>query len=438
MGVQVPLPVPNKIGIKMSSIKKIENAELNKSFKITIDNKDFITEYEGKVLEIQKTIKMDGFRKGKVPESIIKQKYSAVVLSESAEALINKEVKNLVAENKFELAKQAKIDIKTLAIDSDLEFEVSLELLPEIPEIRFDKIKLKQDNIVVTKKDVEEEKVHILRNKAEWEEVKEEAKDGDKVMIDFNGKIDDVEFEGGKSQNYGLILGSKSFIDTFEEQLIGKKSGDEVAVKVTFPKDYGKQELADKKAVFDVKVNSVLRAKVPELTDEFIKENFNIENLEKFEETIEKELKNAYTKTTKNKLKKDIFDYLDKNIKFTLPSSIVEDEIKRNTSEEATDDDKKKAKEKAEREVKLGLIISDLAKKNDIKTSNEEVTAEIYKMARMYPGQEQMMVDLYTKNQFLINQIASQVVEGKVIDYIAEKINLENNDITLDEFIKKG
>ncbi|MDR0423142.1 MAG: trigger factor [Rickettsiales bacterium] len=422
----------------MSSIKKIENAELNKSFKITIDNKDFITEYEGKVLEIQKTIKMDGFRKGKVPESIIKQKYSAVVLSESAEALINKEVKNLVAENKFELAKQAKIDIKTLAIDSDLEFEVSLELLPEIPEIRFDKIKLKQDNIVVTKKDVEEEKVHILRNKAEWEEVKEEAKDGDKVMIDFNGKIDDVEFEGGKSQNYGLILGSKSFIDTFEEQLIGKKSGDEVAVKVTFPKDYGKQELADKKAVFDVKVNSVLRAKVPELTDEFIKENFNIENLEKFEETIEKELKNAYTKTTKNKLKKDIFDYLDKNIKFTLPSSIVEDEIKRNTSEEATDDDKKKAKEKAEREVKLGLIISDLAKKNDIKTSNEEVTAEIYKMARMYPGQEQMMVDLYTKNQFLINQIASQVVEGKVIDYIAEKINLENNDITLDEFIKKG
>jgi trigger factor len=420
----------------MSSIKKIKNDELSKSFKVVVDNKDFLTEYNNKVLNIQKDIKLDGFRKGKVPEKIIKEKYSGTILSETAELIINGEIKKISDENKFELAKQAKVDIKNLATDKDLEFEVSFELLPEIPEIKYNKINLKQQNIIVSKKDLEDEKLHILRNKAEWKKVEESAKDGDKVKIDFNGKIDGVEFEGGKSKDYDLILGSKSFIDTFEDQLIGKKTGDELDVKVAFPENYGKQELAGKKAVFEVKINAVLRAELPKLTDEFIKENFNIENLEKFEETIGKELKNAYGKTAKNKLKSDIFDYLDKNIEFNLPDSILEDEIKRNTNDKSTEEDKRKAEEKAEREVKLGLIINNIAKKNDITTSKEEVIREVYKSVSMYPGQQQQMVDFYLKNQYLMNQIASQVIENKVVDYIINQINIENVDITIDDFVK--
>ncbi|MDR3290197.1 MAG: trigger factor [Rickettsiales bacterium] len=420
----------------MALVKKLKNDDLEKSFKIVVENKDFIVEYNKEIAKLQTKVKVDGFRKGKVPLDVIKKKYSANILAETCEKIINEEIKKLIDDNKFKLASRAKIDIKDYAEDQDLEFEATLELLPDIPEIKYNKIKIKKQNIKVEKKDIEEEKKHILRNKADWEVVTEVAKNGDKVKLDFLGKIDDVEFEGGKAEGYELILGSNSFIDTFEKQLEGKKSGDKVEVKVKFPENYGKKELANKPAVFECKIHEVSRPQFPDLTKEFLKTNFNLESIEKLEEEIEKELKKAYENNTKNKVKKEIFDWIAENIKLDLPKSLVETELKRQVNDKTTDKEKIDITKNVEKELKLSLVFSDIAEKNDIKVDRNEIVQEVYKIARKYPGQEQMFADFYLKNQQLLNQISAQIIEEKVVDYMIKNATVEEVEVNIDEFLK--
>ncbi|MDR2527340.1 MAG: trigger factor [Rickettsiales bacterium] len=421
----------------MSSVKKVKNDGLEKSFNVRVPNEYFIKKYEDEIVKIQKNIKIDGFRKGHVPADVIKNKFSVKVLSDTCEDVINEEVKKIIDENGFTLATRPKIDIKEYDEKKDLEFEVAFELLPEIPNIDFGKIKLKKQNIKVSKKDIEDEKLHILRNKANWNERDKSSELGDKVKIDFLGKINGEAFEGGKSENYDLILGSKSFIDTFEEQLVDKKSGDEVTVKVKFPENYNKKELAGKNAVFEVKIKSVSAPEFPELTDDYLKNNFNIDNYEEFEKAIEKELKNAFDRSAKNLLNKNIINWLKSSVKIELPKSIVEDELKRVINDKMTASENKEAKKKVEDDVKVSLVLGDLAKKNNINAEKSEIIQEIYKISSAYPEQQKMLVDYYTKNQYMLNQISSQIIENKVLDYIVDKANLDEVDISIDEFIKQ-
>ena len=304
---------------------------------------------------------------------------------------------------------------------------------------------------------MEEGKKRLLTGKAKWKEESPEykAKLGDRVNIDFLGKIDGVAFEGGKAEKYNLELGSKSFIDNFEDQLVGKKAGDKVDVKVNFPKNYQKKELAGQPAVFEVVVHSVSTATLPEMTDEFLKENFNIESVSKLEEMIKEELTSMYESSTKNKIKSDIFEWMKKNIKMELPTSIVddefnrqwqqvEDELKDNPDKFKSEKDKEKEKDKirknAEDSIKLGLILSEIGKSNNIKVEQTEVIDEIRKRASMYsnPQQKDMIVNFYMKNQAALNQITGTLLEDKVIDFIVSKSNVKEVEMTPDEFLKNN
>jgi trigger factor len=437
----------------MVEIKKINDEKLNKKFNVKVLKDDFNKEFENKVLDVQKTIKIDGFRKGKVPVDFIKNKYSASVLSETAESITEKNINKIIKENNFELVSRPNVNVTSLEIDKDFEFEVEFEIFPEIPEISYKKISLKKNKVKVDKKDIEEGKFKLLKGKTEWKEEDKEykAKNGDKVKIDFLGKINDVAFDGGKAEKYDLELGSKSFIDNFEEQLIGLKTDDEIDVKVNFPENYQKVDLAGKPAVFEVKIHSISTPKIPELTDDFLKQNFNIENVEKLEEMIEKEMSDLYDREIKNKLKTDIFAWLEKNVKIDLPKSLLSGEIEKNLksfeeelktnpdkfkNDEETEKVKAQIKEKAENSIKLGLILSEIGKSNNIKVENSEIVEEIRKIASAYPGQEQLFMEFYLKNANIVNQLKNNIYENKIIDYIISNASVEEISISVEDFIK--
>jgi len=436
----------------MTDVKKIFDKNLEKKFSVKISAENLKKQIEEEALKEQKKLKVDGFRVGKVPVEFIKNKYSAVLLSDAAESLVDQSVNKIIKENNFNLISRPKIEVKNLENNKDFDFEVSFELYPEIPEIKLNKMHIKKQKINVSKKDIDEGKNKLLKSKAKWaEEGKDyQAKLGDKVKIDFLGKIKDVPFEGGKAENYELELGSKSFIDSFEDQLVGKKAGDNVDVKVTFPENYQKKELSGQPAVFEVKIHSISTSKLPELTNEFLKENFAIETIEKLEEIIQKELSEMYTNTIRNYIKEEVFEWLKSNVKFDMPKSIideefdrqwksVEDELKNNPNKFKDDKEKEKEKEKvrkdAEDSVKLGLILSEIGKINDIKVEDTEVIESLRRMASAYPGQEQMIIDFYMKNKSMLNQITGNLLENKVIDYITSKADVEEIETTIEDFL---
>ena len=437
----------------MTNIKKISDKNLELEFEITVPLDEFNQEINKELEKQQKTLKIDGFRKGKVPLNVIKNKYSALILSETAENLVEKTINQIIDENKYNLISRPQIEVKVLEMDKDFEFKATLNLFPEIPEIKYEKIKLKKQKAEVNDEEINKAKDRILKNFAKWVEQDKEyqAKNGDKVKIDFLGKLKGEPFEGGKGENYDLELGSKSFIDTFEDQLLGKKAGDEVEVKVTFPKNYHSEKLAGQPAVFEVKVHSVSTAEKQDITDEFVKENLGLESIEKLNEAITKELTSLYTKTTRNKLKEDIFEWLKKNVKVELPKKIVEEEFNRQWAQTERDmknnpnkfkDDKEKDKKKkeveqnAEESIKLGLILSEIGKKNNIQVQEAEVIEEIRQRASTMPGQEQMIVDFYLKNKPALNQITGSLLEDKVVDFIVSKANTEEVILTPDELMK--
>lgn len=437
----------------MTEIKKVVDKNLEKKFEIKISNEDMQKQIDAEATKQQGKLKIDGFRKGKVPLEFIKNKYSAILLSDAAETIVEKKVSDLIKENNFNLISRPKIDVKNLEIGKDFEFSITFELFPEIPEIKYDKINLKRHKVKIDKKDIEEGKNRLIKSKAKWKEESSDykSKKGDKVKIDFLGKLNGEPFEGGKADGYELELGSKSFIDNFEDQLLDKKAGDEVEVKVKFPKDYHKKELAGQEATFDVKIHTISTPELPELTDEFLKENFNIENTIKLEEMIEKELSSMYENISKNRIKGDIFDWLKKNIKIEMPTSLIDEEFNRQwspienelkTNPNKFKNEKEKEKEmdevrkNAEDSVKLGLILSEIGKINNIKVEDTEIIAELRKRASIYPGQEQMIIDFYMKNKPALNQITGSILEDKVIDFISNKSNIEDVVLSVEDFIK--
>lgn len=438
----------------MTNIKKVSDKDLELKFEISVSVDELKQEMEKEAEKQQKTLKIDGFRKGKVPLSVIKNKYSALILSESAENLVENTINKIIDENKYALISRPKIEIKTLESDKDFEFTATLELYPEIPAIDYKKMKLEKEKVEISDKEIEESQKRILKNFLQWVEQENtyKAEKGDKVNINFLGKIDGKPFDGGKAENYDLELGSKSFIDTFEDQLIGAKTGDEITVKVSFPENYHSKELAGKPATFDVKINSVSTPGEQEVNDEFIKKNLNIENLEKFHEMIKKELTSIYERGSKNKIKNAIFEWLKKNVKIELPKTIVDEEFNRQWAEVERDlsknpnkfkDEKEKEEEKdkirkeAEESIKLGLILSQIGKENNIQVQETEIIEEIRKRAASMPGQEQMFVDFYLKNKTALNQITGSILEDKVIDFIADKADTKEVVVSVEDLKKE-
>ena len=433
-------------------ITELKSEGLNKSYKVVVDAKDFAKQMDDKLAKIAKSAKIQGFRAGKAPLSMIKKKYGSEAMSETLDEAIRNASNKVLDEKKLRPAMQPSIKIVAFGEDKDLEFDMEMEVLPEIKLGDFSKISLDKQVAEVPAEEIEKA-VSYLAN-ARKETVVAEGKvaqKGDTVMIDFVGSVDGVEFNGGKGENYPLELGSGSFIPGFEDQLVGAKAGDKVDVKVKFPENYHAKDLAGKDSVFAVTVKEVREPKAVEINDELAK-SLGAESLDKLKETLASRIKADYDNASRMKLKRQLLDVLDKEYKFDVPASLVDAEYKAIVSQyeqakkyNQLDEEEKNKKEEdllkeykdiAVRRVKLGLLLSEVGQDAKISIKPEDINAAIMNETRKYPGQEQMVLDYYLKNKQAVEALKAPIFEEKIIDHIISKANLNEKTVSVEELYK--
>lgn len=433
----------------MSSVEKkiISENNLKLELEVRISAEAVSQKKEQELNRIQKTYKIDGFRPGKVPLGFIKEKEGTALFLRSGELLLNQTIDEIVRESNRRLATQPNVSVKTFEEGKDIEFNLVLEFMPEVPNIDFSSIKLNKYTIEATDKDIEESINRILDNYKDYTEQGNDylSKMGDRIKINYLGKVDGEPFDGGKADKYDLVLGSNSFIDTFEEQLVGKKAGDKVIVKVKFPDNYHHKALAGKNAEFETEVISVSVAKEPELTDEFVKNKFSVENVDEFKKVLRSEIEKNYENISKAHLKSDLLEYLKDNIKFDLPETVVDKQFEsiweqkeKNLSNAEKDEVKDKTIEEAKNSVKLGLILSKVAEDNKITVDDREVTKAVTEKALQMPGYEKFLMDFYKKNKNAMNELRADILESKIIDYILDKTILTEVKTNISDFNKIG
>jgi len=428
------------------------NEGLKRGHNITVTAKELDDKVNAKLVEAQPEVEIKGFRKGKVPMAILKKQFGQRILGEAMQESIDDALRQHFEGTGDRPAMQP--DVKMTNQDwkegDDVEIALSYECLPEIPEVDFKKIKLERLVAAVEDSEVDEALDNLAKSANNFEDRAEGAKaeDGDQVVIDFKGTVDGEAFEGGAADDYPLVLGSNSFIPGFEEQLIGTKAGDELDVKVTFPADYGAENLAGKDAVFACTMKSVKAPKPAEINDELAKQ-FGAEDLTALRDGVKESLATEYVSAARTLLKRGLMDALDDLVKFDLPPSMVDAEAEQiahqlwheehpevhdheHNNVEVTDEHRKLA----ERRVRLGLFLAELGSKAEISVSDTELQQAVMQQAQQYPGQEQQFFEFIQKNEQALQQIRAPLFEDKVVDYVLELSEINDKDVTRQELQK--
>ena len=429
---------------------ELKSESLKKEYTVVIPAADFEKEVDAKINQIAKTTKIPGFRPGKAPKEMLKQKYRASVLGEVLDETVRNATEEVIKSNKLNPVMMPNIKVTKFEDGKDIEFTLTVELMPEIKIGDLSAIKLEKLMAEVPAEEVEKALNYIAQSRRETVKVEEDraAAKGDTVVIDFTGSIDGVEFQGGKGNNYPLELGSNSFIPGFEDQLIGKKAGDKVDVNVTFPENYHAKDLAGKASVFAVEIKELRAAKEVEINDEFAK-SLGEESLDKLKAAIAERIKGDYEAASKMKLKRQLLDNLDNEYKFDVPAGLVDAEYKSIVDQyeqakkynQLDESEKNKSEEEllaeykdiAVRRVKLGLLLSEIGKDAKVTITPDDINKAIMNEAKKYPGQEKAVFDYYLKNKQAIEALKAPVFEEKIVDYVIGKSNVSEKIVSIEE-----
>lgn len=420
---------------------------LKREYKITITGSDLETRVNEKLVEAQPEIAMKGFRKGKVPMALLKKQFGPRLLGEAMQEAVDGAMQDHLENSGDRPAMQPAVKMinEDWKEGDDIIVAVSYEKLPEIPAVDYKAIKLEKLVAQPADADIDEALKNLAASAQNFDVKKGKSADGDQVVIDFVGKLDGEAFEGGSAEDYPLVLGSGAFIPGFEEQLVGVKKGDEKAIDVTFPEQYGAAHLAGKAVVFDVTVKEVKKAVPAEIDDELAKK-YGAESLDALKGQISERMGAEYAGAARQVLKRKLLDQLDVLVNFDLPPSLVDaeagqiahqlwheenphvhghDHAEINPTEEHTT--------LAKRRVKLGLLLAELGQKNEVKVSDAEMTQAIMMQARQYPGQERAFFEFIQQNQAAQQQIRAPLFEDKVVDFIVELAEVTEKTISKDD-----
>lgn len=432
------------------NVTELKSEGLKKEYKVSIPAADVAAKVDEKINQVSKNIKLPGFRPGKAPKAMLKQKYKASVMGEVLDDMVREASEKVVLDKKLRPAMMPAVKITAYGEDKDIEFEMSLEVLPEFKLGDISKMNLEKFMAEVPAEEVDKALDYMAKSRRETVKVEKDraAKKGETVVIDFVGSIDGVEFKGGKGNAYPLELGSGAFISGFEDQLVGKKVGDKVDVKVTFPENYHAKDLAGKDAVFAVEIKELREKKETKVDDELAK-SMGEENLEELKKKIAERIKVDYEAASRMKLKRQLLDILDNEYDFEVPQGLVDAEYKGIVSqyEQAKKynqlDESEKAKSEEEllaeykdiavRRVKLGLVLSEIGKEAKINIEADDINKAIMNEARRYPGQEKAVFDYYLKNKQAVEALKAPIFEEKIIDHIISKANVSEKIISVTE-----
>ncbi|MDR2902792.1 MAG: trigger factor [Lactobacillales bacterium] len=415
--------------------------KLNHSFTITIPAKEFDAKMTAKLEEVRKEAKIQGFRPGQAPAAMIKSKYENAVKGEVLDTLVQEQVEKELKGKNIRPALRPKVELTKFEDGKDIELKIDVDALPEIKPVDLKTLEIKKITAEVSEKEIAEalEKLAQAKKSTEKSDEKRATKDGDVIVIDFVGSIDGKEFKGGDGKDYYLALGSNTFIPGFEEQLTGKNIGDKVDVNVSFPKDYHAKDLAGKKAVFKVDIKELRKYKNPEINDAFAK-LFGAESLDKLKDMIKAELNKEYGNVSRLHTKRALLDVLADKHDFEIPQSMVDlefdsiwkqfEEAKKagqlddDEKSKSEDELKKEYREIAERRVRLGLLLAEIANQNKVTLTQQDLTNAVMAEARKYPGQEKMVFEYYQKNPQALDSIKAPLFEEKVVDFILGVVKL--------------
>lgn len=431
-------------------IKEVKSEGLTREYEVTINAQDFDAAVEKKLREIAKNVSIAGFRAGKVPFTMVKQKYQGNAMSEAVDDLLRDGVNEVLQEKKVRPVFTPDVELKKFEEGKDIEFTVSMDIMPEIEVKDFSGIKIEKPVAEVPAEEVEKALTYMAESRRDTVKVEEdrETVKGDVAVIDFVGSIDGVEFAGGKGEAYPLEIGSNSFIPGYEDQLIGKKVGDVVDVKATFPETYHAKDLAGKEALFVTTIKEIRTIKKAEINDELAK-SMGEESLDKLKETIKGRIAQDYENASKMKAKRALLDALDKAYKFDVPAKLVDMEYdaivkqyenaKKNNQLDEDEKSKKEEdllkeyKEIAVRRVKLGLLLAEVGNEAKIEVNQEDINKAIMGEAQRYPMQAKAIFDFYLKNKEAIERLRTQVYEEKVMDYVLSKVETKEKTVSVED-----
>ena len=404
---------------------------------VVVDKKTIQQKMDERLSELQKEVSLKGFRPGKVPPSVIKSQFGKSIYGEVIDKVLRETSNKAILEKKLKIAGQPKIDLKQFGEGKDLNYELQIDCLPKIKLMPLDKFKANEYKIKIEKNIIDSKLKEISQQNKKFVDKKDDEKafKGDQVTFDYSAKINEDKFDGSVGKNVQLELGKDLFLKGFDDQLLGVKKGDIKIVQASLPSNHPKKELANKKAKFDCKILNVKKEVVRKIDNEFAK-MMGAKDISDLRSMIEKQISSQYSQALNAITKKEILDQIEKTHEIDLPKNLIDQELElmtRNLKMEEKDKYKEKNEKLAKSRIKLGLILNEFGEKNNLKVTDDEISAEIQKQVKGMPGQEKMVLDYYQKNPSASQSLKGSLYEEKIINLIKSKIKLNSREIETKE-----
>lgn len=426
---------------------------LKREFKVVLPATELEQRLNDELSTLKDRVRINGFRPGKVPVGHLRRVYGRSVMADVLQNAVNEANRKIVEDNSLKLAHEPQVKLpesqdeieKVMEAKGDLAFTVALEVLPVFELADLSDVTVTKPVTEVTDAEINESLERMAKQNRTFEPKTGKAAEGDRVLVDFVGRIDGTEFEGGKGEDIRVELGSNTFIPGFEDQLVGVKAGDTKLVKVAFPVNYLAAHLAGKDAEFDVTVKEVEAPGELKIDDDLAK-GFGMESLDALKDAIRSAIQRDFDAQSRRKVKKELLDALDEKYSFDLPATLVEQEFtavwaqvegdmksnNRTFADEDTTEEEARAdyRKIAERRVRLGLVLAQIGEKTDIKISDDEVTQALVERVRQYPGQEKQVWDFYRNNPQALAEIRAPLFEEKVVDQILSQVKVVDETVS--------
>ena len=425
-------------------VKVTSKKGLKASLSVIVDKLTIQKKLDEKLNDLQSKVQLKGFRPGKVPTKVIKDQFGKAIYGEVVDGILKETSIKALEENKLKVAGQPKINLKTFGEGKDLDYTIDVETFPDVKIKSLDNIKTTDYQINVDENSVKRRLDDIAKNQKNYLERSQNEKSvkEDMVIFDYEAKIDGKSFEGNEGKNVQIVLGRDLFIKGFDEQLIGVKKNEKKMVIVKLPENYPNKNLSNKKTEFSCKILNLKKPIASKIDDDFAKK-IGAKDLADLKNLIKKQISSEYKRSLEAMTKKDILDQLDKSYDLELPRNLIDQEtqmITQNQKKEDSNELKEKNLKVAKSRIKIGIILNQIAEKNNLKINENEIRNEIQKQIKNMPGQEKMVMDYYQKNPSAADTLRGALYEEKILNFIKEKIKLTKKSVSLkeaEEIIKK-
>lgn len=438
-------------------ITELKADGLRREFRVVVAAAALDEKLNTKLVELQPQMHLKGFRPGKAPMTHLKRTFGKSLMSEIVQETVSETSQKALDEKGLRPAMQPAIKFEN-AVDTviaggvDLIYDLAFDLMPDFKPADPVSIALTRPVAEVSGEDVEQALKRLAEQQRTYEPRGdgEPAEKGDQLIVDFVGRIAGESFEGGSANDARLVLGSGMFLPGFEDQLIGAKAGEERAVNLTFPEDYGAKELAGKHAVFSVTVKDIMKA-VEAVIDDEIAKKLGVESLETLRDVVKAQLQQQFGQASRGHLKRALLDKLDASHDFELPVAMVEAEFQQIWRQVEQDmkagnvapEDKDKSEDElkqdfrkiAARRVRLGLLLSEIGRINNVQVTQDEINRAAVAQARMYPGQEQKIMEMFRNNPDAFAQLRAPIYEEKVVDFLCTQIQITDRVVSREDLM---